>query len=301
MENKETEEENISESEDLRGGTLFIVATPLGNIGDWTERAKQVLGRADIVAAEDTRLLKAALAKIKIKPKKVISHHDHNEEASTKALISDLLAGKDIALASDAGTPLISDPGHRLVSAARAAQIRIVPIPGPSALAAALSVAALGGISTFFGGFLPTQCEVRKKYLRRHRNSAETLLFFEAPHRIREMLADCETVLGGTTQAVVCRELTKPYEEIFGGTITQIRQKFNVEEPRGEFVLLFKSPPLEFLTQKETQTEVEKLLRLGQSASNILEELQPQTEVTRKQLYDMISSAKKSLDPDGVR
>lgn len=289
-----------NESTELDGGILYIVATPLGNLSDWTERAKQVLGTVDLVAAEDTRTLKTSLAKVKIKPKKVISHHEHNEEASTKALIQDLLSGKSVALASDAGTPLISDPGHKLVSQARAKGIRIVPVPGPSALATALSVSALGGQSVFFGGFLPPQSESRKRYLKRHKMSADTLAFFEAPHRLREMLTDCEQILGGGVQTVVCRELTKPYEEIFGGTLTEVRQKFNVEEPRGEFVILFKAPPAEFFSTSETQTEVLKLLRMGRSASEILDELQAQTEVPRKSLYDMISAAKRDMEPDGV-
>lgn len=296
----QSESDELNETGNFRGGILYVVATPLGNPLDWTERAKQVLSTADIVAAEDTRLLKTSMAKVRLKPKKVVSHHNHNEDASTKALIADLLSGKSVALASDAGTPLISDPGHRLVSGARAEGVRIVPVPGPSALATALSVSALGGTSVFFGGFLPQQSESRKRYLKRHKTSAETLVYFEAPHRVREMLADCEAVFGSDRPMVVCRELTKPYEEIVSGTIGEIRQKMGVEEPRGEFVLLFKAPPTEMLSSTETQGEVQKLLKIGRSASDILEELQAQTELSRKQLYDMISSAKRDLEPDGV-
>ncbi len=276
-------------------GTLFVVATPIGNSMDWTDRAKDILSKVDIVAAEDTRLLKREMAKIKIQPKKVFSHHEHNEEISTKGLMEALQSGLDVALASDAGTPLVSDPGFRLLEAAMNFQIKIVPVPGPSSLTAALSVTALGGRTFYFGGFLPVQTEPRKRALRRSRRAADKLVFLEAPHRLREMLADAEEIFGPQTTTVVCRELTKPYEEIKIDSLESIKKYFQVNEPRGEFVVLFRGTASEFLDATETRNEALALLGFGKSASDILEELQPFTELTRKQLYDIINKVKKEI------
>lgn len=273
-------------------GTLYIVAVPIGNPEDWTYRAQSVLKEADVVAAEDTRVLKRELAKVKIKPKKVVSHHDHNESTSTKGLIDLLLAGKSVALASDAGTPLISDPGYRLVREVLGKGIKIVPVPGPSSLTSALCVSAIGTANFFFGGFLPVQNEARKKYLYRHKRSADALVFFEAPHRLREMLVDAEEVLGPETETMICRELTKPYEDIRWASLKDIRRHFQVNEPRGEFVVVFKGASENLLSEEETENEVRRLLGFGRSASDILEELQPLTAMTRKQLYNLIIRTK---------
>ena len=134
-------------------GTLYVVATPIGNHLDWTQRAIKILGEVEIVAAEDTRVLKRELQKVNVRPKKVLSHHNHNEEVSTKGLLEALLKGHNVALASDAGTPLVSDPGFKIVAVARQNGINIVPVPGASSLTAALSVSDLGGQNFFFGGF----------------------------------------------------------------------------------------------------------------------------------------------------
>jgi 16S rRNA (cytidine1402-2'-O)-methyltransferase len=276
-------------------GTLYVVATPIGNSLDWTDRAKQILSQVDLVAAEDTRLLKRELTKVKIKPKKVLAHHEHNEEMSTKGLIEILKNGEDVALSSDAGTPGISDPGFRLVQSALQNDIKVIPVPGASSLTCALSVAPLGGKTFYFGGFLPTQTEARKRALRQCRRVAEKLVFFEAPHRLRELLSDAEEIYGSDTLTVVCRELTKPYEELKMNTLGEIRRFFSVNEPRGEFVVLFKGAPAEMFDSLETEKEVHKLLGFGRSASDILEELQPVTELTRKQLYDIIHKVKKEI------
>jgi 16S rRNA (cytidine1402-2'-O)-methyltransferase len=276
-------------------GTLFVVATPIGNQLDWTDRAKIVLAEADLVAAEDTRVLKRELAKVKVKPKKVLSHHEHNEETSTKGLLEALLAGKKVALASDAGTPLISDPGYRLIAAAHENGISVEVVPGASSLTAALSVSPIGGKTFFFGGFLPQQSGERKRVLRRSKGVADKIVFFETPHRLRESLLDALEVMGAETPLVVCRELTKPYEEIKIGKLGDVISHFKVNEPRGEFVLVFKGSPSELLDAGATESEVRRLLNFGRSASDILEELQGLTELTRKQLYDLIVRAKRQV------
>jgi 16S rRNA (cytidine1402-2'-O)-methyltransferase len=277
-------------------GTIYVVATPIGNLLDWTERAKQVLGRVDIVAAEDTRILKRELAKVKIVPKKVVSHHNHNEEVSTQGLIKALLSGQDVALASDAGTPLISDPGYRIIHEAQKLGINVVPVPGASSLTASLSVAALGGSTFFFGGFLPSRQDSRKQMLHKFSKiPAEALVFFEAPHRLREMLSDAEEFLGTERSTVVCRELTKSYEEILRGTLSEMRKYFSTQEPRGEFVIIFKGTIEEQLDAASTEKEVLRLMTSGHSASDILEELQPLTALSRKQLYDIIIRSKEKV------
>ena len=144
----------------------------------------------------------------------------------------------------------------------------------------------------YFGGFLPPQSEARKKVLNRHKYTAEALIFFEAPHRLREMLQDSEEILGPTTETVVCRELTKPYEEIRWAPLSEIRNYFGTNEPRGEFVILFKGLPKELLNRSETESEVKRLLGYGRSASEILDELQPITELPRKELYGLITRLK---------
>ncbi len=288
--------EKKSNSKNLRG-TLFVVATPIGNQLDWTERAKQVLKAVDIIAAEDTRVLKKELAKVGISPKKVYSYHDHNEDASTKGLLTLLAEGNDVALASDAGTPLINDPGYKIINAARKEGFNVSPIPGASSLTAALSVAALGGNTFFFGGFLPSQRGARQQLLKHYKTFSENLVFFESPHRLREMLDDAEEVFGGNTPTVVCRELTKAYEETKALPLSEIRSHFQVNEPRGEFVILLKGASPDQLGSQDTEKEVSKLLNEGFSASDILERLQSKTSLSRKQLYDLISRLKKLIDP----
>lgn len=268
--------------------TLYIVSTPIGNSGDWTQRAMDILSSVDVVAAEDTRVLKKEMAKIGIKPKKVVSHHDENEEASTKGLLEALRSGQQVALTTDAGTPQVSDPGYRVVRGALEAGIHVVPVPGASSLTCALSVSPLGGSNFFFGGFLPTQSESRKKILKRYRRLADNLIFFEAPHRLREMLREALEIFGPQTEIFICRELTKPYEEIKFSTLGDMVQFFNINEPRGEFVVCLKGAPIEALNTKETEEEVHRLLNHGRSASDIVSELQPVTELSRKQLYDLV-------------
>ncbi len=272
-------------------GTLYIVATPIGNPGDWTDRAKVLLAKVDVVAAEDTRVLKRELARIKIKPKRVISCHGHNENESAKGIIELLLKGLSVAVTTDAGTPLISDPGAGIILAARKNNIAIVPLPGVSSLTTALSVSGFGA-PFFFGGFLPAKTEERQKVLRSSKARGDNLVFFEVPHRLRESLADAETVLGGDVETVVCRELTKPYEEIINQSLKDIRHHFARHEPRGEFVILFRGSPPEMLSVSDTENEIRKLLEKGNTASQILEHLQPISEMSRRQIYDTISRLK---------
>lgn len=221
-----------------------MVATPIGNLGDLTPRARAALEAADLIAAEDTRRTGALLAAIGISGS-LVSLHDHNEAGRIEQLIGELAAGKVIALVSDAGTPLLSDPGYHLVQAAAAAAIDIRAIPGVSALTAALSIAGLPTDRFVFEGFLPARAGERRAALARLSAETRTLVLFEAPHRIAATLADLAQLFGAQRRAVVAREITKLHETVYRGTLEQLAATA-IEEPnmaRGEITLLIDGAP----------------------------------------------------------
>ena len=220
-------------------GRLEVVATPIGNLGDLAPRARAALMAADLIAAEDTRRTGALLAAIGVSGT-LISLHEHNETSRIESLVRELEAGKVIALVSDAGTPLLSDPGYSLVRAAAAAGIDIRAIPGASALTAALSIAGLPTDRFVFEGFLPARTGERRTALARLAAEPRTLVFFEAPHRIAATLADLTQLFGAQRRAVVARELTKLHEAVYRGTLEELSAAA-IAEPnfaRGEITLL---------------------------------------------------------------
>ncbi len=220
-------------------GRLEVVATPIGNLGDLAPRARAALMAADLIAAEDTRRTGALLAAIGVSGT-LISLHEHNETSRIESLVRELEAGKVIALVSDAGTPLLSDPGYSLVRAAAAAGIEIRAIPGASALTAALSIAGLPTDRFVFEGFLPARTGERRTALARLAAEPRTLVFFEAPHRIAATLADLTQLFGAQRRAVVARELTKLHEAVYRGTLEELSAAA-IAEPnfaRGEITLL---------------------------------------------------------------
>jgi 16S rRNA (cytidine1402-2'-O)-methyltransferase len=225
-------------------GTLYLVATPIGNLEDVTLRALRVLRETDLIACEDTRQTGKLLAHFGI-DKPMASYHEHNEAARTQKLIAKLEAGANIALVSDAGTPLVSDPGYRLVTAAIGARISVVPIPGASAVLSALCGAGLPTDAFRFCGFLPPKSGQRKKTLEEFRAEDCTLVFYEAPHRILDALADVAAVYGERPVAVA-RELTKLHEEFLRGTADQVHAQLAARPSvKGEIVLLIgKGAPL---------------------------------------------------------
>ena len=219
-----------------RTGELYLVATPVGNLKDITLRALEVLESVDRIACEDTRTSGVLLKHYGIKtPMK--AYHTHNEAEATEALVAELATGKRIALISDAGTPLLSDPGARLVTAAIAAGVRVTPIPGASALLSAITVAGLPSEQFFYAGFLPNKSGARKDTLKPFINLQATLVFYEAPHRLLDSLADLREVYGDR-QAAVARELTKLHEECVRGLLSDIISHFETHAPRGECVIL---------------------------------------------------------------
>jgi len=224
--------------------TLYVVATPIGNIGDITLRALHLLALADAVACEDTRNTGQLLARYGLR-KELIAAHQHNEREAAQRLIERLRAGQRIALASDAGTPAVSDPGARIVDAVIAAGLRVMPLPGPSAAVAALSVGGLVNDGFRFIGFLPARAQQRSEALRGLQGAAETLVFYEAPHRIAETVGALQAAFGGERRIVFARELSKLFEEIHRCTLADAPAWLaaDANRHRGEFVLLLEGAP----------------------------------------------------------
>lgn len=220
-------------------GRLWVVATPIGHLDDMSARAVEVLKRVERIAAEDTRHSAPLLALYGIATP-TTALHEHNEREEVERLLARLRAGAELALISDAGTPLISDPGFRLVRAARAAGVTVSPVPGPCAAIAALSVAGLPSDRFVFEGFLPARAAARRERLAELAGEARTLVFYESSHRVRECLDDMAAVFGAARPAVLARELTKLFETVLDGTLAQLQARLAADpnQERGEFVLL---------------------------------------------------------------
>lgn len=219
-------------------GTLFVLATPLGNLGDLSERAIRTLREVPVVAAEDTRHSRRLLAAIDAHPRDLISFHAHSDPRRERELIDRLMAGEDVALVTDAGTPGVSDPGPALVAAARARGVTVIPIPGPSAVTTALQGSGLPADRYLFLGFLARKGEERRQQLADVAHSPWTVVLFEAPPRIVDLLSDLSSVVGDERQVVVARELTKLHEEFRAGTLREVREFFESTPPRGEFTIV---------------------------------------------------------------
>ena len=220
-------------------GKLWVVATPIGNLDDLSPRARATLAGADLIAAEDTRHSAALLQHAGIATR-CIALHEHNEREISGDLVARLCAGAQIALISDAGTPLISDPGFRLVRAAREAGIAVSPVPGACAAIAALSAAGLPSDRFVFEGFLPVKAAARRAHLQSLRTETRTLIFYESSHRVVEALDDLVTVFGGARRAVLARELTKLFETVLDGPLAELAARVVADsnQQRGEFVVL---------------------------------------------------------------
>jgi 16S rRNA (cytidine1402-2'-O)-methyltransferase len=222
---------------------LYPVATPIGNLGVITLRALETLAAADIVACEDTRVTRVLLARYGIR-RKPIAYHEHNEAEAGPRLIAALKEGRSVALVSDAGTPLVSDPGYRLVAAALEEGLRVVPVPGASAVLAALTLSGLPSDSFLFAGFLPVRDGQRRHRLEALKNVPATLIFFESPRRLAASLAAMADTLGARRPAAVTRELTKAFEERRGGTLEELAAHYaDAGAPKGEVVVCV-GPPL---------------------------------------------------------
>ncbi len=236
---------------------LYLVATPIGNLGDVTLRALETLAAVDIVACEDTRVSRVLFDRYGIR-QKLTAYHEHNAQVAGPRLLADLAAGKAVALISDAGTPLVSDPGYRLVGEAIAAGFRVVPIPGASAVLAALTASGLPSDAFFFAGFLPARDGQRRTRLEAVKAVPGTLIFYESPNRVADSLVAMRDVLGAEREAAVGRELTKTFEEMRRGSLAALAEQYDgAPTPRGDIVVCV-APPGE--AAQDAPEDVDRLL-----------------------------------------
>lgn len=282
-------------------GTLFVVATPIGNLEDITTRALRVLRESTLIAAEDTRHTGHLLARYGIKTP-TTSLHEHNEAKKSSSIIQRLQRGDSVALVSDAGTPTISDPGQRLIQAAIAAGVRIEPIPGPNAAIATLAVSGFASDSFTFLGFPPTRAKDRNAWFQKLQTAASTVVFYEAPHRIRETLEQLKTAVGDC-DVVIGRELTKAHEELVRGPISSVLER--LEAPKGEFTVVAdigQSPYIQGLKHAaKAPTDVQILNEFGETTNNCaftrrhaIAEIASRHRMTPNAVYDAIERARKS-------
>ncbi|WP_305966675.1 16S rRNA (cytidine(1402)-2'-O)-methyltransferase [Marinobacter salsuginis] len=244
-------------------GTLYVVATPIGNLDDLSPRAARTLASVDVVAAEDTRHSGRLLSHLGIQ-KRMVALHDHNEKDRAAGILTELQAGRDVALISDAGTPLISDPGYVLVREARAAGHRVSPIPGPCALVAALSVAGLPTDRFLYVGFLPAKRSGRRASLEVLSSEVATLVFYESPHRIMESVRDIADVLGSDREIVLGREITKTFETFYSGSVADVLAELERDPHgnRGEFVVMVRRAAAQAGSEEAATMDVDRILRV---------------------------------------
>ena len=272
-------------------GTLYVVATPLGNLEDLSARATATLTRVAVVAAEDTRHTKPLLAHVGARAE-LVSFHAHSNEAALRRILDLLAGGKDVALVTDAGTPTVSDPGALLVAAARARDISVVAVPGPTAVGAALSVSGLAADRYVFMGFLPRKGGDRRRLLEAVAKSEWTVVLFEAPLRVVELLEDLAAACGGERSAAVARELTKVFEETRAGTLTELAGYYAEAPPRGEVTVIVAgtgkpSPRQEPAPDPETRARA--LLAQGMTRRDVAEQLAVETGITRNMAYRLVN------------
>ncbi len=285
----------------MPAGTLYIVATPIGNLEDVTQRALRVLGEVDVVACEDTRRTRVLLNHFGIKTR-TISYHEHNERERAEQICKLLLSGKNVALVSDAGTPLINDPGFRVTNAAIELSLPVVPIPGPTAFVSALVASGLPSDQFFFAGFLPARANARRAKLEELNAIPATLIFFEAPHRIAAALEDALEVLGNRP-AAVARELTKLHEEIARGSLRELMQRFDAGWPaRGEIVLVISGAGIDRApatggtepASRKLIERVSELEREGLEAKAALKKAARELGMKRAEAYRLVVAQKNS-------
>ncbi len=270
-------------------GTLYVVATPIGNLADLSRRAGEILRQVAAVACEDTRQTAKLMAAVEAR-KPLLSLHEHNEEQRSGEIVERLLAGEDIALVSDAGTPLVSDPGYRLVEAAIERGVRVSPIPGPSAVMAALAVAGLATDRFVFLGFLPHKAQSRRKLWEEWGQAQATLVCFESPHRILETLAELAEMTPGRRMAA-CRELTKIYEEVLRGTAAEILTTLAGRPTvKGEFTLVLeRTKPNEAVDVTKLVAELEEA---GWTPMDAIKEAAKRAGVPKRAVYEQVRLAK---------
>ena len=282
-----------------QAGTLYVVATPIGNLGDITLRAIETLKIVDAIAAEDTRHTSGLLSHFGIS-KKLIAVHEHNEQQSAEKLLVQLKNGNNIALVTDAGTPAVSDPGAIVVKIVREAGVKVVPIPGASAVIAALSASGIMQNGFYFHGFLPASGAARRKVLESLKSQSVTLVLYEAPHRIVECVEDLAKVLGGDRHITFCRELTKTFETIYSCPVSLASAwlQADANQQRGEFVLLIEAAPV--VETQEISEEAQRVLKCLLAELPLKQAVALATEITnvkKNDLYEFALKLKKDTKP----
>ena len=267
-------------------GTLYLVATPIGNRGDLSPRAVETLSAVDFIAAEDTRVSLKLLNHFQIK-KSLVSYHEHNAVSAGQEVLGRLLAGESCALVTDAGTPAISDPGEMLVRLCGEHGVEVLSIPGCCAAVNALAVSGLPTGRFTFEGFLSVNKRSRREHLESLRNETRTMIFHEAPHKLRPTLADFCQVFGPERRIALCRELTKLHEEVLRTTLGEAAERYKTEEPRGEFVLVVEgaAPAKEEATLEDGLDRMEALLAEGLSRKDAVKQAAKELGLSRNELY----------------
>jgi 16S rRNA (cytidine1402-2'-O)-methyltransferase len=273
---------------EIKAGTLYIVGTPIGNLEDMTFRAVSVLQQVDLIAAEDTRHTGKLLQHFQVKTPQ-ISHHEHNLMTRVPELIDRLSQGKSIALVTDAGMPCISDPGYELVRACLDAGVNVVPIPGVTAVVTALAASGLPSERFTFEGFLPAKAKARLDALEALRSESRTMVFYEAPHRLLDMLGGLREVFGSDRAVSVGRELTKLHEAFWSGDLAGAIAFFTAQEPRGEFTVVVAGADgtQRVLSEEEMAIALRELIIGGMSRSEASKQLSQQLGLGKRQVYQL--------------
>lgn len=270
-------------------GTLYLVPTPIGNLGDISPRARETLEQADFIAAEDTRVTLKLLNHLGIK-KSLVSYYEHNKAQRGDALLQRILSGENCALVSDAGSPAISDPGEDLVRACAEAGIVVTAIPGPCAVITGLSISGLPTGRFCFEGFLSTTKKVRREHLESLRQESRTMIFYEAPHKLVSTLADMSEVFGADRPVSLCRELTKLHEEVVRTTLGEALTKYTETPPKGEFVLIVAGAPetaKESASEDDAAARVAQLISQGLSRKDAVKQTAAELGLPKNVVYDI--------------
>ena len=277
----------------VEAGTLHVLATPLGNLGDLSDRAKDVLRTVSVVAAEDTRRARILLNHVDATPR-VVSFHAHSTAGRLDSIVARLEAGEHVALMADAGTPTVSDPGAELVRRAREVGATVVAVPGPTAVAAALSVSGLSADRFSFVGFSPRKGKDRRRLLEHAASSPWTTVFFEAPLRLVSLLRDLGETCGEDRQVAVARELTKVYEEVQTGTLAQVKGYYEENPPRGEVTVVVGGQPLSkarpVVNEAEARDRAKALLEEGLSRRDTADRLAKELSMARREAYRIVTN-----------
>lgn len=267
-------------------GKLYIVGTPIGNLGDFSPRAQEILKEVDFICAEDTRVTAVLLSKFGIK-KQMISYHEHNAKQRGQEILPRLLEGESCGVVTDAGMPCISDPGEEIVKLCVEHGVEVITIPGPTAAMSALAISGLNTKRFCFEGFLSVTKRIRREHLNQLKPLPQTLIFYEAPHKLKTTLSDLLETLGDR-KISLCRELTKIHEEVIRGSISEMIEYYNINEPKGEYVLVVegaKEEEGENFTLEQAAEIVQQLMEQGMKPSDACREAAKQTGLGKSEIY----------------